>query len=104
MIDQSASISKPFIPRTRSRRDDECVIVSTSQIAPTIIDFELFLKRFRKPEESVATYVSEPIRSIEKRADFVSPINRSLNVIAPIFVSGKVTQPPIDDEIVYFDE
>ena len=104
MIDLSASISMSFIPRPRNRRDDECVIVSTSQVAPTIIDFDLFLKRFRKFDTSVATYVSEPIRIMEKRAGFVSPINRSLNVITPILVGGKVTQPPIDDEIVYFDE
>jgi hypothetical protein len=52
---------------------------------------------------TVTTYQHRPLPLVD--ADyFVSPVKRSLRVTTTIEVGGRVVQPPIEGDLVYFDE
>jgi hypothetical protein len=104
MIDLSTNDVTKYQPRSVSRRDDEYVVVSTAQVAPTFFNLEEFLRNFHRIEH-VATYIEKPIDSL-KRGDLFRPAEvKSIYITAPLIVGGYFIQPPIDEgDFVYFDD
>lgn len=104
MIDVSTNDVTKYQPRTVSRRDDEYVVVSTAQVAPTFFNLEEFLRNFHRTEHLV-TYIKEPIDSF-KAADLFHSIEvKSIQVTAPLIIGGYFLQPSIEEEdFVYFDD
>ncbi len=104
MIDLSTNVVTKYQPRSVSRRDDEYVVVSTAQAAPTFFNLEEFIRNFHRIEH-IATYIEEPIDSF-KRGDLFGPVKvRSIRVTAPVIIGGYFVQPPIEEEdFVYFDD
>ena len=104
MIDLSTNDVSKYQPRSVSRRDDDYVVVSTAQVAPTYFDFEEFLHKFHRIDH-VATYINEPINSVKGMDLFGTSQVKSIRVTAPLVIGGYFVQPPIDEEnFVYFDE
>jgi len=52
---------------------------------------------------TVTTYQHKPPPLADEEY-FVSPVKRSLSITATIKVGGRVAQPPIEGDLVYFDE
>jgi len=93
-----ATVQQPVM----KKREDEIVIVGKKQPSPTVVDINELFERFNDGY-SLATYKFVPIER-EDNDLFVSPIKRSLNITTSIIVGGRVVQPSIDEDIVYFDE
>lgn len=85
------------------QKRDNYVVVSETKSASTVIDVGKYREKFFGVGHLV-TYNSTP--KIDDGEIFVSSIKKSLNVISPIIVGGKISQPSIDedDDLVMFDE
>ncbi|MGQ0541478.1 MAG: hypothetical protein ACT4O9_06465 [Blastocatellia bacterium] len=104
MIDLSTNNITQYQPRTVPRRDDEYVIVSSVQVAPTIFDLNEFIRNYHRTD-NLATYLENPVDSVEVRHLFGSSRVNSIRVTAPIILGGRFEQPSIEEQdFVYFDD
>jgi hypothetical protein len=87
-------------PAGRVREGHYIIVSRTQPVSTQPVDFPLVSDFLT---ERVTTYqYSTP--SLKGAGDFISPIKRSFSVTATIKVSGRVVQPPVEEEIVYFEE
>lgn len=100
MITTAATVPQPVI----TRRKENVVIVGKQAPASTFKSFnDLFEQMQVKFSSSESRII--PASPMDEEDIFVSPIKRTITVKAKFVVSGRIIQPPIDDEDeIYFDE
>ena len=87
-------------PAGRVREGNYIIVSRTQPVRTQLVDFPP-ISDFLTERVSTYQYASPSLRNTN---DFISPIKRSFSVTATIKVSGRVVQPPIEEDIVYFDE
>jgi hypothetical protein len=105
MLDYILALAVSTAPSTIQKNQNPPVIVVGKEISSKTEQRTGSISLEDMKENSVATFWNDtPEVGSSADVPYVSPAKSTIKVKATYVIGGKISQPPVDDDLVYLDE